>query len=107
MRQTDVFKHIFSQVYHDKTWGTICSDFWDIDAAHVACRELNLGESQIRSLPCLWFYLYSFVAYITNQPFAILATGDQSLINGGGVGVCVGVWVHMGGVCLPNIFLSP
>ncbi|XP_072039098.1 scavenger receptor cysteine-rich domain-containing protein DMBT1-like [Amphiura filiformis] len=39
------------EVFHANQWGTICNDFWDMDAAHVACQELNLGyASAILSL---------------------------------------------------------
>ena len=36
---------ILVQVFHENQWGTVCEDYFDIDAAHVACRALGLGEN--------------------------------------------------------------
>lgn len=32
------------EVYHDGSWGTICSDGWNNKAAKVLCKELKLGD---------------------------------------------------------------
>ncbi|XP_075057041.1 scavenger receptor cysteine-rich domain-containing protein DMBT1 [Mixophyes fleayi] len=42
------------EIYYNNAWGTVCDDSWDINDAHVVCRQLNCGYG-VSALPNAYF----------------------------------------------------
>ncbi len=56
------------EVFHEGQWGSVCSDRWALNAASVACKQLNLGKIFFLSV-CLFvgvFILFVFEAPVVN-----------------------------------------
>ncbi|XP_071845497.1 scavenger receptor cysteine-rich type 1 protein M160-like isoform X2 [Apostichopus japonicus] len=43
------------EVFHDGQWGTVCDDEWNIQNTRVVCKELQLGDGTVSSVPASEF----------------------------------------------------
>ena len=53
------------EVCRNQQWGRVCDDFWDVNDATVACRQLGLSEEGIH-FKMLNFMIYMFHVYHNN-----------------------------------------
>ena len=112
------------EVYHNGTWGTVCSDGWDLWDATVVCRELGYIKAAA-VLGSAWFgpgsgsILFSVLSCIGNESIIAECRHDNSgghncshsedvsvVCEGQSVCVCVGggggrvVYLHLLFVCI-------
>ncbi|XP_032973528.1 antigen WC1.1-like [Rhinolophus ferrumequinum] len=61
------------EILHQSSWGTICDDSWDLNDAHVVCRQLGCGEA-LRALTVAFFGKGSDSIWLDN----VNCTGQES-----------------------------
>lgn len=91
------------EIYYRGRWGTICDDYWDLNDAHVVCRQL--GFFRATSSPCCARYgRGSGPIWLKNVH---CRGSERSLVQcrytGWGVSGC-GHWEDAGVVCGKYIF---
>lgn len=94
------------EIFHNGEWGTVCDDWWDIQAANVACRHLGFFSAR-RAIRKAYFGPGSVPILLDN----VRCRGDESSLgdcshNGWGKHIC-GHYEDASVVCESKCYYFP